>query len=68
MQVPAGLNVLVLDHHVAVTSARGGRDNVFVEGKRDEYNERDEIYHCTDGAHCFRAEQVLALDIHAAEG
>jgi len=39
MQVTASLNVLVLDHHIAITSTRRGCDNVFIEGKWDEDNE-----------------------------
>jgi hypothetical protein len=55
VQEPACLDLFQLFHDIAVAAARGGSDNVLVEGPWDEYDEDEEVDHCADGAHGLRA-------------
>jgi hypothetical protein len=56
MQEAALVHMLYVQDNVAVSSAARGSDTVLVEGKRNEYDDGDEIYGGAYGAHALGQE------------
>lgn len=63
MQESTCFNLSNLKHDLLVTTSRSSRNDIFIEGKRDKGNQKQQVYNCTDCSHRFRSSIAISRSI-----